>query len=175
MGNPHSRNRRLVGLGGIGAVLIAAAALSPVVPWHFGYLGLALGLVAALVAVGAVGAPTALRPRTVAGPGSIDALRGLRGWHLVDAVEVDGATVDHVVVAPAAVLAVVDAPQDDLAAAHEAAQRVRRLVHGAASPAVPVVPMVWLYSPDGVRHPHRVVDGVHLVDGTNPAAWLHLF
>ena len=64
--NPHSR--RAFGLGGIGAVLVAATALSPVLPWHFGYLGLFLGIVAALVAVGAIGAPTALRPGPHGGP-----------------------------------------------------------------------------------------------------------
>lgn len=167
--------RRLAGLGGIAAVLVAAAAVSPVVPWHLGYPGLALGIVAALAAVGAIGAPTALRPGRVPGTGSIDALRGLRGWHLVEGVELDGAIVDHVVVAPAAVLAVVAAPQDDLVAASEAAQRVRRLVDAAGASDIPVVPMVWRYAPDGTGRTHRVVEGVHVVDGTNPAAWLHLF
>src|SRR6476469_2427099 len=148
MGNPHSRNRRrLVGLGGIGAVLVTAAALAPVVPWHFGYLGLFLGIVAALVAVGAIGAPTALRPGRVATHGSIDALRGLRGWHVVDAVELDGAIIDHVVVAPAAVLAIVAAAPNDLASASLAAQRLRRLVGSAASDEVSVVPMVWVCAP----------------------------
>ena len=46
--NPQSR-RRLAGIVGISAVLVTAAALSPVLSWHFGYIGLLLGLVAALV------------------------------------------------------------------------------------------------------------------------------
>ncbi|HEY2296363.1 MAG TPA: hypothetical protein VGH43_01445 [Jatrophihabitans sp.] len=171
----HSR-RRIVGIVGMAAVLIAAAALSPVLSWHFGYLGLVLGLVAALIGVGAVGAPTALRPGRV--DGSVDVLRRLRGWHVVDAVEIDGVLIDHVVVAPAAVLAVVSASEPDLAATGLAAQKVRRLVRTVAADDVAVVPIAWVSPTDGtakLARAHRVVSGVHVVDGTDPVAWLHVF
>lgn len=169
--NPHSRTR----LFGVAAVAIAAAALTPVLPWHFGYFGLLLGLVAALVAVGAIGAPTALRPGRTAT--RVDALRGLRGWHVVDAVELDGTIVDHVVVAPSAVLAIVAGTTGDRTAAEQAARLVGRLVEdaGTGSDAVSVVPMIWTSPADGAKSAHRVVGGVHVVDGSNPAGWLHLF
>jgi hypothetical protein len=182
MGNPRHQHprRRLAGLVGILAVLITAAALSAVLPWHFGYVGLLLGVLAALLAVSAIGAPTALRPGRVAGHGDIDALRRLRGWHVVDAVEIDGVLIDHVVVAPAAVLAVMTAPEPDHAATELAAQKVRRLVHSVGGDDVATVPLAWVGPTDGTTkaaptRAHRVVSGVHVVDGTNPAGWLHVF
>lgn len=111
-------------------------------------------------------------------PVGLDTLRGIRGWHVSDDVPIADSTIDHVVVTPAAVLAVLDhdatpVSAHDLAAAERAAQQVRnhlRAAHGAQSL---VVPVVWRTGADADAH--LLVDGVHLVDGGRAEAWTHLF
>ena len=110
----------------------------------------------------------------------------LRGWHVVDRVRLDddaaGPTLDHVIVAPAALLAVTattHAPgRADLHAAEHAAAQVRELARRTGVPDAVVVPVVLVSGSDAVmRTPggHRIVAGVHLVDDAAPHAWLQLF
>lgn len=146
-----------------------------------GVAGLALGIVAVVITVGLAAAFVPARtPRT----SPVAALGRLRGWHVVDDVALEAAEVDHVVVAPAAVLAIVlenhqgDAhPVRDLDVAERAAAQVREFLQLRRAGDTVVVPVVWVSGPDApvVDGGHRLVSGVHIVDGENPAAWLHVF
>jgi hypothetical protein len=146
-----------------------------------GYAGLVLGVVAVALTIGlALTVVPARRPRT----SPISALGRLRGWHVVDDVAVDSVEIDHVVVAPAAVLAIVTEnhtperhPDRDLDAAERAAARVREFLRMRRAGDTVVVPVVWVSGPEApsIDGGHRLVAGVHVVDGENPAAWLHVF
>jgi hypothetical protein len=134
-----------------------------------GLAGLLLALVGICVAVAFVRTARAARA-------PLDRLRGLRGWHVVT----DVAGTDAVVVTPRAVLAITterpDAAARDLDGAEKAAHRVRELVHTLPSSDVTVVPVIWVDGPDARRNQaHRVLAGVHVVDGTDPSRWLHVF
>ena len=146
-----------------------------------GYAGLALGIVAVAIAIRLALTFVPSRP-THTSP--VSALGRLRGWHVVDDVAVEAAGVDHVVVAPAAVLAIITedhngdrSPVRDLDAAERGAARVREFLHMRRAGDTVVVPVVWVSGPDaaGIVGGHRLDSGVHVVDGDNPAAWLHVF
>jgi hypothetical protein len=135
------------------------------------YVAGGLALVAALAAGRFV--PTT---RTVSLRRSVAALRG---WHVADLVRLADGTLDHVVVAPAALLAVTattHAPGPaDLAAAERAAQQVRELARHAGVPDAVVVPVVQVSDPAGASDGHRVVHGVHVVGDAASHAWLKQF
>jgi hypothetical protein len=146
-----------------------------------GYVWLMLGIDAvAVFIIWAVGVLTR-RPRATS---RVSALKQLRGWHVVDDIAADAADVDHVVVAPAGVLAIVTEdhgddrePAHDLHAAERAAAQVREFLRMRSAGDAVVVPVVWVNgaaAPDLVGG-HRLVSGVHIVDGDDPGAWLHVF
>ncbi len=154
-----------------------------------GCTGLALGIVALAMTIAPAArfTLTARHPRRPARISPVSALSRLRGWHVVDDVAIDAA-VDiadlHVVVAPAAVLAIVteehsgdSTPPRDLDAAERAAARVREFLQMRRAGDTIVVPVVWVSGRDApaISGGHRLVAGVHVVDGDNPAAWLHVF
>jgi hypothetical protein len=135
---------------------------------------------AAVFVIWAVGA-LARRSRATS---PVSALKRLRGWHVVDHIAADAADVDHVVVAPAAVLAIVTEkhagdhePAHDLHVAERAAAQVREFLRTRSAGDAVVVPVVWVTGPDApdLAGGHRLVSGVHIVDGDDPGAWLHVF
>lgn len=146
-----------------------------------GYVWLMLGIDAvAVFVIWAVGTLTR-RTRTTS---PVSALKRLRGWHVVDHIAADAADVDHVVIAPAAVLAIVTAehsgdraPARDLHAAERAAAQVREFLRMRSAGDAVVVPVVWVCGADApdLAGGHRLVSGVHIVNGDDPAAWLHVF
>lgn len=177
-----------------------AAPISAPMSWlPTGYAGLVLGLIAVVLTVGLVHSIRSRRSTQVS------SLRGVRGWHVVDDIAVDAGTddahpgrtaqVDHLVVAPAAVLAIVTENRchveqqrcdqsctdhsctgcTDIDVAERAAARVREFLRDRRAGDAVVVPVVWASGPDAPADGHRLVDGVHVVDGDNPGAWLHLF
>lgn len=150
-----------------------------------GVAGLVLGIVTVFVTVRFA---LALVPARSARTSAVSSLRRLRGWHVVDDAAVDAAVdcaeVDHVVVAPAAVLAIVTEnhtapgqPARDLHSAERAAARVREYLRMHRAGDTVVVPVVWVSGPEApsIDGGHRLVEGVHVVDGDNPGAWLHVF
>ncbi len=146
-----------------------------------GYVWLMLGIDA--VAVFVIWAVGTFTPRTRA-VSPVSALKRLRGWHVVDEIAAEVADVDHVVIAPAAVLAIVTEDRDgdreqagDLHAAERGAAQVREYLRGRSAGDAVVVPVVWVSGSDtpDLAGGHRLVSGVHIVDGDDPGAWLHVF
>ncbi len=146
-----------------------------------GYVGLMLGIDAvAVIVIWAVGA---LTPRNRA-TSPVAALKRLRGWHVVDEIAAEVADVDHVVIAPAAVLAIVTEdhagdgePVRDLHGAERGAAQVREYLRARNAGDTVVVPVVWVCGAGSsdLAGGHRLVAGVHIVDGDDPGAWLHVF
>lgn len=140
-----------------------------------GLIGIGLAVAAVLVAL------VLLRAAPASSRLPFARLRGVRGWHAV----ADVAGTDCVVVTPRAVLAVVTEHGDasaapaleaDLAAAEQAAHRVRELVRAAPTSDVAVVPVVWRAGAQPASTPaHELTGGVHVVDGRDPSGWMHLF
>lgn len=112
-------------------------------------------------------------------------LAGLSGWHVADRVRLAGATadaavtLDHVVVAPAALLAVTEAGHApdpaDLRSAERAAHRLRQFARAEGVADAVVVPVLRVSGPGGPAGGHRIVDGVHVIDDSTPVNWLRLF
>lgn len=137
-----------------------------------GYAGALLAVAATLVIARLV-----LSPRR---PGSLQqSLAGLRGWHVADHVRLTDQTLDHVVVAPAALLAVTEAAHApgsaDLHNAERAAHRLRQFARAEGVAEAVVVPVVRVSGPEAPPGGHRIVDGVHVIDDSTPVAWLRLF
>jgi hypothetical protein len=137
-----------------------------------GYIGALLAIVAALVAVRLL-----LSPRS---PGTLQqSLAGLSGWHVADRVRLADQTLDHVIVAPAALLAVTEAAHApgsaDLHGAEKAAHRLRQFAHAEGVAEAVVVPVVRVSGPEAPAGGHSIVDGVHVIDESTPVAWLRLF
>jgi hypothetical protein len=170
---------------------IVAVAVVPELPVRQGYAGVLLGAVGMLVAVSLVGLDTPARDGRPARQWSLDGLGTVRGWRIIDNVPFTHGDVDHVVVAPAAVLAVQTTvrgrefrdPQvegaghrSDLAAAHRAARAVGAILHKHALPEA-VVPVLAVRGPGAPELPdgHRLDGDVHVVDSEHPERWMHLF
>jgi hypothetical protein len=206
---PHSHARRLawtsaaraaglrwrsyLGLIGVTVGALAAIAAVPHIPLRQGYAGIVLGAIAMLVAISMVGLNNPAMDGRLAEQWSLDGLRKLRGWHVTDNIPFEREDVDHVVVAPSAVLAVEtkyhsraypgtnadsERHQRDLNAAERAAQKIRLLMRAEQMrDAAVVVPVLIVWGPGAPELPegHRLEDGVHLVDGNHPELWMHLF
>ncbi|MGH8859791.1 MAG: hypothetical protein ACRDVG_00925 [Jatrophihabitantaceae bacterium] len=207
---PHSPTRRLACVGAAGSTgrrwrsylvllgCIAAAvtliAVFPTLPMRQGYFGVLLGVIAVLVIVAMVGLGNSATDGRPAAQWSIDGLRTARGWYLVDDVPSGGGVdVEHVVVAPSAVLAVAtvnlaqplpESPGEPaghragLDAAARSARAVRTFLRSQQLRDTPiVVPVLMVTGPGAAALPggHRVDDAVHVVDATHPARWMHLF
>jgi hypothetical protein len=124
---------------------------------------------------------------------SLDGLRKVRGWGVVDNLPFEREDVDHVVVAPSAVLAVetkyhglafpgtaveVSRHRRDLDAAERAAHKIRLFLRAEKlRDAAVVVPVLIVWGPGAPELPsgHRIDDGVHVIDGNHPELWMHLF
>jgi hypothetical protein len=122
---------------------------------------------------------------------SLEALRKVRGWLVVENLRFEHTDVDHIVVTPSGVLAVetkwhsralpaADAARKrhDLAAARAASAKVRsflrskKLLDGIA-----VMPLLIIWGPGSPTLPdgYKVVDDVYVVDGDHPELWAHRF
>jgi hypothetical protein len=122
---------------------------------------------------------------------SLEALRKVRGWLVVENLRFEHTDVDHIVVTPSGVLAVetkwhsralppADAARKrhDLAAARAATAKVRsflrskKLLDGTV-----VTPLLIIWGPGSPTLPdgYKVVDDVYVVDGNHPELWAHRF
>jgi hypothetical protein len=187
------RWRSYLALIGVALGAVAIIAVVPDIPLRQGYTGVVLGAIAMLVAISLVGLNNPAVDGQLAEQWSLDGLRKVRGWHVTDNVPFEREDVDHVVVAPAAVLAVetkfhsraypgttaeAERHQRDLNAARRAARKIRLLLRAEqlrhAAEVVPVL-IVWGPGAPQLREGYRLENGVHLVDGNHPELWMHLF
>lgn len=175
------------------AAVVVAISTVPELPLHHNYLGVVLGAIAMMAAISLVGLPSPARDGRFAEQWSFLGVRRVRGWYVTDEIAFDREAVDHVIVAPAAVLAVTTrfcaraaAGDDqaraqhkrDLHSASRAAQKVRLLMRAEQlRDAAPVLPVLVLWGPGAPALPEgsRIEDGVHLIDGDHPELWMHLF
>jgi hypothetical protein len=187
------RWRSYLALLGVAAATIIALAAVPHFSLRPDFSGVTLAALALLVVLGAIGLKTPRQDGQLAEQWSLDGLRKLRGWHITDHVPFDRESVDHIVVAPAGVLAVEtkyrartpstgsDAPerhQRDLNSADRAAHKVRLLLRAEQlRDAAVVIPVLIVRGPGAPNLPegHRLENGVQIVDGNHPERWLHLF
>ncbi len=132
------------------------------------------GAIAVLVTLGAARLAFTARPSSLR-----RCVTALRGWHAADRVRLADRTLDHVVIAPAALLAVTATAHApgvaELRAAEHGAAQLRELARQAGVDDVAVVPVVLVSGADAPPGGHLVVDGVHLVDDAAPQAWLRQF
>lgn len=131
-------------------------------------------------AIAALAVLAAARLAFTARPSSLRrCVTALRGWHAADRVHLADRTLDHVVVAPAALLAVTATAHApgvaELRAAEHGAEQLRELARQAGVADITVVPVVLVSGADAPPGGHLVVDGVHLVDDAAPQAWLRQF
>jgi hypothetical protein len=187
------RWRSYLALVGVALGTIVAIAAVPHIPVRHGAAGIILAGIALLVIISMVGLNTPALDGQLAEQWSLAGLRKLRGWHVTDNVPFEREDVDHVVVAPSAVLAVetkyhsranpdssaeTDRHRRELHSADRAAHKIRLLLRAEQlRDAAQVVPVLIVWGPGAPELPdgYRLEDGVHLVDGNHPELWMHLF
>jgi len=186
------RWRSYVGVVAVTGAAFAVLGLAPVPQLGTGYMGFVLGGAVMLVALCVVGMNSPRQDGHLSGQWSIDGLRKMRGWKVIDDLPFRNMKVDHVIVAPAGVLAVetrchprgghsadtMEQDRRDLDAARRAARKVRLFLDSAASPRdAKVTPVLLVWGPGAPELPggHRLQDGVYLLDGNYPRLWMHLF
>lgn len=180
------RWRSYLGVATIAVAGAAALVFIPGVPARPGAIALVLGTVAVLVSLSLIDTPTPGSDGRMGAQWNLPGLRRVPGWQVTDGVD----QVDHVVVAPAAVLAVetdyLKQPvagaesryQDDLARCESAAHTIRQSLRAdEPGEAAVVVPVLMMHGPGATElvEGHRLDRGVHVVDGEHPERWVHLF
>jgi hypothetical protein len=172
----------------LAAVAVAVIAVLPTLALRQGYTGLILGVLAMLVVISLVAQGNPATDPAVAERWSRAPLRKVRGWSVTDNLPFERDDVDHVVVTPAAVLAVetryhatpatADRLRRDLASAERAAHKVRLFLRAEhlrdVAVVVPVL-IVWGPGAPDLAEGQRSYDAVHLVDGSHPERWMGLF
>lgn len=172
------------------AAVIAAAVFVPVANVGQRYTGALLGVAAVLIVLLLAGHQNPASQQTAIEAWTLAPLRRARGWTVIDKLPFDRKDVAHVVLTPAAALAVecryyaacADGDAERLArevhSAERAAQKVRLLVRieGLRSVA-PVVPVLIVWGPGAPKlvDGHELRGDVHLVDGAHPRLWMPLF
>jgi hypothetical protein len=187
------RWRSYLALVGIGIAAVTVIAVFPRVPLRQGTVGLVLGAVAMMIVISMVSLNNPAMDGRLAEQWSLDGLRKVRGWYVTDNLPFEREDVDHVVVAPSAVLAVepkyhsraypgsradIERHQRDLRAAEHAARKVKLFLTSQQlrepAPVVAVL-IVWGAGAPDLPNGHRTDGAVRVVDGRHPELWMHLF
>lgn len=186
------RWRGYLGLVALPVVMIAAAFATPPFRWKEFYLGLVVGGLVMLVAVSVAGFDRWQMRGHLAETFSIESLRKVAGWSVIENLPFDGVDVDHVVITPSGVLAVESkyfGAVKDRAFIHERALGARRSAAEAARKVrlllqskklhelVTVTPVLMVWGPGAPDFPegHRLLDGVYVVQADHPQLWSYLF
>jgi hypothetical protein len=186
------RWRTYLTLGCVAVAAVVAILAFPGLPLRQAGVGLVLGGIGALVILSMVGTNNPALDGRFAEQWSLDGLRKVRGWGVIDNLPFEREDVDHVVVAPSAVLAVerkyhpravaggtveTTRHRRDLDAAERAAHKVRLFLRAEKLRDAAVVPVLIVSGPGAPQLPagHRVEDGVHVIDGDHPELWMELF
>ena len=172
------------------AVVVIGAALVPVASVPQRCIGVLLGVAAVLLVLTLAGQCNPTSQQSAIEAWSLAPLRRARGWTVIDKLPFDRKDVAHVVITPAAVLAVecryhpASAATDpqrlgrELQSAERAAQKLRLLlrIEGLRHVAsvVPVL-IVWGPGAPALTGGHEVRGDVHLVDGAQPRLWMPMF
>ncbi|MDT4973091.1 MAG: hypothetical protein QOG22_3234, partial [Pseudonocardiales bacterium] len=174
-------------------MVIAVAIVTPSFPFKQFYIGLAVGGLVMMVTISLAGFDSRQMHGHMAETFSLESLRKVSGWTVIENLPFDGVDVDHVVITPSGVLAVETkffglvakgtAYERERAAAarrsaSESARKVRSFLRSKKlHELVTVTPvlMVWGPGSPAFSEGHRLVDGVYVVRAEHPQLWSHLF
>lgn len=178
-------------LGWVG-VAAAAIGLTPLLRWRGFLLGVLIGCTFTLLAVTVMRVGNAQVRGAWAEGWSLESLRKVSGWLVTENLPFHGVDVDHVVVTPAAVLAIetkyhgsgydtatnLKRHKQDLDATKAAERKINSYLRSLKLPTqVPThgVLMVWGPGRPRLDSGWREDDGVLVVDADNPELWSHRF
>jgi hypothetical protein len=175
-------------LTAVAVVGILVALFVPFISPRQGYASLVLAVLATLLVISMVSLENPATDDEVADGWTLSPLRKARGWWVVDKLPFERDDVDHVVVAPAGILAVESryhptarTPErlaSELRSAERSSHKVRLLLRAERMRNIaPVVPVLIVWGPGApeLADGYEVRDGVHMVDGSRPQRWMHLF
>jgi hypothetical protein len=166
---------------------LVALILLPAFPFKQLALGLAVGAIAMAAVLSAARYDDWQVRGYLAETFSVEALRKVSGWSVVDNLAFEAEDVDHVVVTPSGVLAVeskhhnhavsATTAQRDLADARRAARKIRLFLGSVGHSTVQVasVLMVWGPGQPKLAKGFRLVDDVVVVDSEHPELWSYQF
>lgn len=180
------RWRDYVGLAAATAAIIAGLLVVPAVPLRPVLIGFVLGAItmAVVLSVSRYDAPQ--MRGYLAETFSLESLRQVPDWLVIDNLPFDDVDVDHVVVTPSGVLAVESKHHAaaseatfhrDIAAAYRAARKIRLLLRSKGHALATVTPVLMVWGPGAHELPKgfRLVDDVYLVDPAHPELWAYRF
>ena len=180
------RWRDYLGLLCVLAVVVVALIVVPVIPMRQLFIGFAVGAAAMAMVLSAARFDDWQVRGYLAETFSLESLRKVPNWLIVDNLPFDGVDVDHVVVTPSGVLAVESkhhnavstaTAQRDLDDARRAAQRIRLFLGSIGHAQALVTPVLMVWGPGQPTLPQgvRLVDDVYLVDHDHPELWSYQF
>jgi hypothetical protein len=180
------RWRDYVGLVCVLAIVVAALLVVPVMPMRQLFIGFAVGAIAMAVVFSAARFDDWQVRGYLAETLSLESLRKVPNWLIVDNLPFDGVDVDHVVVTPSGVLAVESKHHNavsaatarrDLDDARRAARKIRLFLGPKGHAQVTITPVLMIWGPGKPALPQgvRLVDGVYLVDPDRPELWSYQF
>jgi hypothetical protein len=168
------------------SLALVALVLLPAFPFKQLALGFAIGAVAMAAVLSAARHNDWQVRGYLAETFSIESLRKVPTWLVVDNLPFEAEDVDHVVVTPSGVLAVeskhhnvvsATTAQRDLADARHAARKIRLFLGSTGHSTVPVTPvlMVWGPAQPNLAKGFRLIEDVYLVDAEHPELWSYQF
>jgi hypothetical protein len=180
------RWRDYLGLICVLAVVVLALLVVPVVPMRQLFVGFAVGAIAMAIVLSALRSDDWQVRGYLAETFSLESLRKVPNWLIVDNLPFEDVDVDHVVVTPSGVLAVESkhhnavstaTARKDLDDARRAARKIRLFLgpEGHAQVMVTPVLMIWGAGRPTLPQGVRLVDDVYLVDPDHPELWSYQF
>jgi hypothetical protein len=187
------RWRGYLGFAVLPVIVIAVALVTPAFPLKQFYVGFAVGGVVMMLALSVARFDSQKMRGHLAETFSVESLRKVPGWTVIENLPFDGVDVDHVVITPSGLLAVEtkffgpvtkgssyerERAASARWAAAESARKVRSLLRSKKLHdviAVAPVLMVWGPGAPDFAEGHRRVHDVYVVQAEYPNLWSHLF
>ena len=189
LSNARAFGRRwdYLGLVAVSALVLVALLVVPAVPMRQLMAGFVVGAVAMAFALSAARFDHRPVRGYLAETFSVESLRKVPNWLVVDNLPFEGVDVDHVAVTPSGVLAVQSkhhhrpvstaTARRDLDDARRAATKIRLFLASEGHAQVAVTPVLMIWGPGSPQLPQgvRLVDEVYLVDPDHPELWSYQF
>lgn len=180
------RWRDYFGLAALAAAVLVGVLFVPGVPMRQLLVGIVVGAITMAAVLGGARFETPPTRGYLADTFSLDSLRQVPDWLVIDNLPFDGVDVDHVIVTPAGVLAVESTNHvagseatfhRDIAAAYRAARTIRLLLRSEGHALATVTPVLMVWGPGAHELPKgfRLVDDVYIVDPAHPELWAYRF
>ena len=180
------RWRDYFGLAAVAAAVIAGIVLVPGVPMRQLLVGIVLGAITMSAVLSASRFDAPQMRGYLAETFSLESLRKVPNWLIIDNLPFDDVDVDNVVVTPSGVLAVESKHHAavseatfhrDIAAAYRAARKIRLFLRSKGHALATVTPVLMVWGPGSHELPKgfRLVDDVYIVDPAHPELWAYRF